>query len=205
MLADGEVPGDAGGELQRVKLGLVWEFHSPQGGEGQGQVLGQLGGDIQGFQSGQLLLQGLAAGGGINIVILRGKTAVDVPAKTAVFFQSPLICLPVQLRPLGPQAAEQLAVKQTMLGGNLGGGVLGDASGDNAGFRHGTAHPGALQLVGAQQPRHAAADNQHIHPGLPPQRREMGHRPGGFPDGFHSISSFGGSMGKNGGDISAVS
>ena len=95
VLADGEVPGDAGGELQRVKLGLPLQLDGAGYLERKGRLAGVFRPNADFLQGTQLPLQLVRAADGIDIGGLFFKVTGKYLAQLPVSFESGVIGLPV--------------------------------------------------------------------------------------------------------------
>ena len=165
-----------------MELRLVGEADGPGHGEGEGNSVRELPGNPQLFQGAQFLLQLPAVGPGIDVGVLLLEAAVDLAAELPVLPEGSLLGGEIQPGALWAVLPEELAIDQPMLAGDFGGGVSRDAAAQGFGLRQDIGNPGAVQLVGAQDPRHAAADDQNIGAAVPLQGSESRRFPGLFPE-----------------------
>lgn len=70
---------------------------------------------------------------------------------------------------LHTELGDELVVDEPVLDGKLGGGILGDAAADGVRLCQHIGYPGLMQLVGAQKPRYASADDEYIGLDIPIQ------------------------------------
>lgn len=181
VLIDAQTLGDGGDEFQGVELGLMGELDRPGHRKGEGEPLRKFPMGSQFFQGGQLPLhlppavQGIGAGG----LVL--KAAVHVPAQRPVFLEGGLVGGEVLPGTVHAEPPDELVVDQPVLAGEFCGGVFGDAAAQGLGLHQHIGHPGTVQPVGAQHPRHAAADDQHISAHIAVQDREARMLPGPLP------------------------
>ena len=152
-----------GGKLQRVELGLVGKADCSHGGEGERRGGDEAGGCAHLLQGGQLSLQPVPAGPGIDVSVPFFKVAVDLPAQGPVPLQSLQVGPQVQPGALQPQDLDHFAAEQPVLGGELGGGVSGGAGAQPIRLCQGTVDARPVEQHGGQDARHTAADDQHIH------------------------------------------
>ena len=189
VLMDAQAPGNGGDEPQGVELGLARETHRPGGGDGQRQVRYQPGGDPQLFQHGHLVFQLVPAATAVHIGVLFLEIAVDLPAERPVPRQRSLVGLQVQAGGLQAKFPGQPAVDQPVLGRNLRGGVPRNAAADPVRLQQQIVHPRLLQKIGAQNPGHPAADDQHVRLHTARQGVKLRQTRRLFPNRAHTITS----------------
>ena len=157
-----------------MELGLVGKFYGTQGGEGQGDFFHKFCGKAQRLKGGKLILQFLSAGGGVDETVLGLKIAVDGLAQLPKSSKGGFVGLQVSGSGFRAGFCQQFVVNETMLGCDLGCGVFGDAAGNSTGFSYHAADPAALQLPGAEQACHTAADDQHVSADMTGKGGKMG-------------------------------
>lgn len=86
------------------------------------------------------------------------------------------------------QLMDQLLIVQPLMGRDLGCGGTGDPVGQGLGLDQQIIYPCLFQKPGAEDPGHAAADDQNIGMGIPFQGAKRGQLYT-FPNGFHEITS----------------
>ena len=102
-------------------------------------------------------------------------------AQGAVSAQRFLLGCQIPTGTLHTKPGDELVVDEPVLDGEFGGGILGDAAADGVCLCQYIRHPGLMQLVGAQKPRHASADNEYIGLDIPVQAVKVVQLCGLFP------------------------
>ena len=115
--------------------------------------------------------------------------AVDLPAQAAIPGRRPLVGLQIQPRGLLAPGLDEFLIDQPVLDGDFCSGVPGNAPTGLPCLHQQIILPHAFQHMGAQQPCHAAADDQHPGAFVPLQRRKPGHFDLFFPNRCHGIPS----------------
>ena len=164
----------SGGKFQRMELSLTGKAHCPRHGEGEGQIGGELGGEAQPLQSGQLPVQLFPVLPGVDIGVPLLKIAGDVPAQGAVLLQRRLVALQVKPGPFHAEFTDELVVNQPVLKGDFCRGIFGGPAAEPVRLHEGAADPCAGELISAEDTGHSPADNQHVCVQIPWQGAELG-------------------------------
>ncbi|MPM81896.1 hypothetical protein SDC9_128953 [bioreactor metagenome] len=162
VLINAQTFGNAGDELQGIKLRLLYKFYRARYREGQRHALQPLGRKTQSLQRRDLLVNFTAAVHRVNKIVLLLKMTVDVRAQLAVALQRLLVGAQVQPSRCRIKLPDQFIVEQPVLGGNFGGGVFGNAAAEPIGLHQHIVHTGLLQQIRTQNSRQTAADDQHV-------------------------------------------
>ena len=85
-----------------------------------------------------------------------------------------LICVQIQFCLLGTKPFHHFSVNKPVLGSDLCSGTGGDTGTDGIGFCHNAVDSGLFQGMGAENPGHSSANDQHIGFGVPLQAGKPG-------------------------------
>ena len=162
VLINMQAPYNAGDEFQRMKLCLIRESDRASNGERKGELVHQFSRKAQPFQGFHLPLDLTPVIQRIGAGRLFLKIAVNLPAQLPVCLKRCLVGIKILLCPLDPKLGDQLVIDQPVLAGDLGGGVFRDAAAYGLRLCQHIRHTGTVQLIGTQNARHTAADDQHI-------------------------------------------
>lgn len=164
-----------------MELRLTGELDRPGHRKGEGELSGKFPGKPQLFQGVQLPLDLLPIIHRIDIGVLLLKSAVYCLTQLPVLLEGGLLRGEVLPGAVHAELPDELVIDQSVLAGDFGGGVPGDAAAQGFGLRQRIGDSGAVQEIRAQNPRHTAADDQHIGAQLALQGRKGGLLPGLFP------------------------
>ena len=181
MFVDVHPLGDGSGKFQRVELGLTGKFYPACHREGQGQLAGEFPGKSQTVQGVQLSLNIPQVIPGVDVRVRFFIVAVNLTTKRSVSLQRLFLGGQISFGSLVAKPAQEFVVDEAVLDGEFGGGILGDAAADGVCLCQYIRHPGLMQLVGAQKPRHASADNEYIGLDIPVQAVKVVQLCGLFP------------------------
>ena len=165
-----------------MKLRLTGKFDRAGHRKGKGELSGKFPGEAQLFQGVQLLLDLLPIIHRIDIGVLLLKSAVYCLTQLPVLLQGGLLCGEILPGAVHAELPDELVMRsQPVLAGDFGGGVSGDAAAQGFGLHQHIGDSGVVQEIRAQNPRHAAADDQHIGAQIALQGRKARFLPGLFP------------------------